>query len=158
MVHQGPGAFQHLGSSPPQQVVWRPAELTDTVLTHGVWPPKSLGCDLQPMLLHCCLALPVVPNIAGDAEYFGSLCLTGAHGSRCSEHYHQEVSRWHGLSSNASLAEQLAFSAYSCPCRKLFSPSLLGTGEVVKGQARPRQGAGRRLGLFATLFLFLSRV
>lgn len=163
MVRQGPGAFQHLGSSPPQQVVWRPAELTDTVLTHGVWPPKSLGCDLQPMLLHHCLALPVVGMLcakycSGDAEDFGSLCLTGAHGSRCSKHYHREVSRWHSLSSNASLAEQLVFSAYSCPCGKLLSPSLLGTGEAVKGQARPRQGAGRRLGLFATLFLFLSRV
>lgn len=144
-------------------VLWRPTELTDTVLTHGVWPPTSLGCDVQPVLLHGCLAPPVVGMLcakycSGGAEDFDWRCLTGAGGSRPSEHYRREVSRWHGLSSNAGLAEQLAFPASSCPCGKWLSPSLLGTGEAVKGQARPRQGAGRRSGLFATLRLFLSRV
>lgn len=96
---------------------------------------------------------------SGAAEDFALWCLTGADSSSRSEHYHREVSRWHGLSSNANLAEELAFSASSCPCRKLLSPSLMGTGEVVKGEASPRQGAGRHLGGgLAPLGLFPSRV
>lgn len=85
-------------------------------------------------------------------------CLTGANGSSRSEHYRREVSRWHGLSSNANLAKEAAFSL-SCPCGKVLSPSLLGIGEVVKGEASSGQGAGRRLGGgLAPLGLFLCQV
>lgn len=53
---------------------------------------------------------------SGDAEDFALQCLTGADGFSRSEHYRQEVSRWHGLSSNANLAGKPAFSLCSCPC------------------------------------------
>lgn len=85
-------------------------------LTPGVWPPKSLGYFLQPMLLHHCLALPAAGMLYAKyySEDFALQCLTGADSSGRSEHYHQDVSRWHGLSRNANLTEELAFSA-SCP-------------------------------------------
>lgn len=96
----------------------RPTQPADTQLTPGLWPPRSLACYLQPMLFHRCLALPVAGMLyakysSGDAEDCVLRCLTAANGSSRSEHYRREVSRWHGLSSNANLAEETAFSPSS---------------------------------------------
>lgn len=137
---------------------------THTALTPGVWPPKNLGCYLQPMPLHRCLARPAAGMLyakyySGAAEDFALQRLPGADGSSRSEHYRRRVSRWHGLSSNANLAEELVFSASSCPCGKWLCHSLPGTREVGKGDASPGQGPGRRLGGgLAPRGLFLSRV
>lgn len=160
-VHQGPGALQHLGSSLPCRCGASEAN------RHGViaWglATKKFGL-LSPVPLHRCLARPAAGMLyakyySGAAEDFALQCLTGADGSSRSEHYRRQVSRWHGLSSNANPAEELAFSASSCPCGKWLCHSPLGTGEVGKGEASPRQGAGRRLGGgLALRGLFLSRV
>lgn len=144
-------------------VLQRLTQPADTQPTPTVWPPASLGCYLLPMLLHRCLAWPTAGMLyakySGNAEDFTLRCLTGADGSSRSEHYRLEVSRWHGLSSNANLTEEPAFSPSSCSCRKLLSLSLLGTGKVVKGETSPGQGGGRHLGSgLDPLGLFLHRV
>lgn len=86
---------------------------------------------------------------SGDGGDLG-LGVSGAAGSSRSEHYRRQVSRWHGLSSNAQPRRGTGFPCLLLPLRDTAAPSLLDAAEGVKGDASPRQGAGsaRARGLF----------
>lgn len=111
-----------------------------TGLVRGLRPPERLGCDFQPLLLHCSGRDAYAEYYSGDGADF-VLCLAGADGSR-----RRSTTARKSLDGTVSPAMlTLPRKWLSLPLaalRDIAAPSLLGNGEGVKGDASPRQGAG----------------
>lgn len=106
----------------------------------GLRPPERLGCDFQPLLLHCSGRDAYAEYYSGHGGDF-VLCLAGADGSR-----RRSTTARKSLDGTVSPAMlTLPRKWLSLPLaalRDIAAPSLLGNGEGVKGDASPRQGAG----------------
>lgn len=131
----------------------------DSLKWHGdnAWRLATLGCYLQPMPLCCCLARPAAQVLSakwhsGHAEDFVLRC-----SQRPTAPATVSTSAWKSLDGRVSPAMQTSPTSWlPLPPPALAencSPFPAGDCKVVKGEASPRQGAGRCLG-----GLFLSRV